>query len=79
MTENGFNFTGVDTPKNENDHYSLRYASFVVPLVKAVQEQQTQIELLEKNNQTLKAQNELLLSEFEKLKQEVASLKAALK
>ncbi len=34
----GFNFSGVDAPKNENDLYGLRYAEFVVPLVKAVQE-----------------------------------------
>ncbi len=36
--ECGFNFSGVDTPKNENDLYGLRYSNFVVPLVKAVQE-----------------------------------------
>jgi hypothetical protein len=36
----GFNFSGVDKPKNENDQYALRYSDFVVPLVKAVQEQQ---------------------------------------
>ena len=40
----GFDFSGVDKPKNANDLYSLRYAEFVVPLVKAVQEQQTVIE-----------------------------------
>ena len=34
----GFNFSGVDAPKNEHDYYGLRYAEFVVPLVKAVQE-----------------------------------------
>ena len=33
-----FEFSGVDIPKNENDFYGLRYAEFVVPLVKAVQE-----------------------------------------
>jgi trimeric autotransporter adhesin len=38
--ESGFNFSGVDAPKNENDVYGLRYSEFVVPLVKAVQEQQ---------------------------------------
>ena len=32
------NFSGVDLPKNENDYYGIRYAEFVVPLVKAVQE-----------------------------------------
>ena len=39
-----YDFSGVDKPKNENDLYGLRYAEFVVPLVKAVQEQQVLIE-----------------------------------
>ncbi|RYF84574.1 MAG: hypothetical protein EON98_08835 [Chitinophagaceae bacterium] len=34
----GFQFSGVDAPKNEKDVYGLRYAEFVVPLVKAAQE-----------------------------------------
>ena len=33
-----YEFSGVDAPKNERDFYGLRYAEFVVPLVKAVQE-----------------------------------------
>src|SRR5436190_1399747 len=33
-----FDFSGVDVPKNDKDLYGLRYAEFVVPLVKAVQE-----------------------------------------
>jgi len=36
--EIGFDFSGVDKPKNENGFYGLRYAEFTVPLVKAVQE-----------------------------------------
>lgn len=36
--EVGYDFSGVDAPKNENDLYGLRYSEFVVPLVKAVQE-----------------------------------------
>jgi hypothetical protein len=40
----GFEFSGVDHPGNENDFYGLRYATFVVPLVKAVQEQQVMLE-----------------------------------
>ena len=36
--ETGYDFSGVDRPKNEKDFYGLRYAEFVVPLVKAVQE-----------------------------------------
>ncbi len=39
----GYDFSGVDKPKNEHDFYGLRYAEFVVPLVKAVQEQQRMI------------------------------------
>lgn len=42
--ELGFNFSGVDAPKNVNDVYGLRYSDFVVPLVKAVQEQQAIID-----------------------------------
>ena len=45
--ELGYEFSGVDAPKNSNDRYGLRYAAFVVPLVKAVQEQQAMISNLE--------------------------------
>lgn len=34
----GYDFNGVHVPQNANDHYSLAYGAFVVPLVKAVQE-----------------------------------------
>jgi hypothetical protein len=42
----GYDFSGVDKPKNEEDLYGLRYAEFVVPLVKAVQELQHEVEEL---------------------------------
>jgi hypothetical protein len=45
--ETGYDFSGVDKPKNQNDFYGLRYAEFVVPLVKAVQEQQQLIQSLQ--------------------------------
>ena len=38
--ELGFEFNGVNVPKTKKEHYGLSYSSFVVPLVKAVQEQQ---------------------------------------
>lgn len=44
--ETGYDFSGVVVPKTENEFYGLRYAEFVVPLVKAVQEQQKIIEAL---------------------------------
>ena len=50
----GYNFSGVDFAKNSNDHYGLRYAEFVVPIVKAVQEQQLIIEELRKEVWELK-------------------------
>jgi trimeric autotransporter adhesin len=49
----GYNFSGVDAPKNEKDFYGLRYAEFVVPLVKAMQEQQAIIEDLRKRIEEL--------------------------
>ena len=36
--ESGFAFSGVVTPQNEKDAYGIRYAEFVVPLVKGIQE-----------------------------------------
>jgi len=46
----GYDFSGVDAPKNKNDYYGLRYAEFVVPLVKGMQEQQQLIEQLQQQN-----------------------------
>ncbi len=69
--EIGFNFSGVDKPKNDKDIYGLRYATFVVPLVKAVQEQQQTIEQLKQEIDLLKEQNkkiELLEAEIQSLK-----------
>ncbi|MBK6783629.1 MAG: tail fiber domain-containing protein [Saprospiraceae bacterium] len=58
--EVNYDFNGVSKPKSENDLYGVQYASFVVPLVKAVQEQQEMIKNLEKQNEALKTQNEEL-------------------
>jgi len=38
VKKTGYVFSGIEAPQNEQDHYSIRYAAFVVPLVKAVQE-----------------------------------------
>jgi hypothetical protein len=46
--EIGYNFSGIHKPKNGDGLYSLEYGSFVVPLVKAVQEQQQIIEKQQK-------------------------------
>lgn len=49
----GYDFSGIIKPKTDKDHYSLSYESFVVPLVKSIQEQQQMIELLKKQNDDL--------------------------
>ena len=54
VKKSGFVFSGVETPQNEKDPYALRYAEFVVPLVKAVQELSAQIDARDKEIARLK-------------------------
>ncbi len=51
--EVNYNFSGVVKPKSKKELYSLSYAEFVVPLVKATQEQSLIIEKLLKKVETL--------------------------
>ena len=51
----GYDFSGIDRPQNERSLYGLRYAEFVVPLVKAVQEQQ---QVIEEQEEQLQEQEE---------------------
>ena len=48
IKKSGYVFDGVEVPQNDADHYSIRYAAFVVPLVKAVQELTREVESLKK-------------------------------
>jgi hypothetical protein len=57
----GFDFPGIDVPQTDKDVYTLRYVDFIMPMVKAMQEQQWMI-------QTLKKENETLRSDLEKIK-----------
>ena len=70
----GYEFSGVVTPQNDKDHYSLRYASFVVPLVKAVQEQQEIIEQKEERIINLETNVAELETDVAELKELVQSL-----
>ncbi len=45
----------MDKPKTEKGFYALRYGDFIVPLVKAMQEQQKQIDEQQKQIEELKA------------------------
>ncbi len=57
-----YDFSGIDAPKNDKDMYGLRYAEFVVPLVKAVQE--------------LSKMNDVKDSAIQNLQQQINELKA---
>ncbi len=59
-----FDFNGVTPPHDDSKLYSLQYASFVVPLVKAVQE-------LDSMNIDLKTSNDELKNEIAQLKQQM--------
>lgn len=72
----GFDFSGVDKPKNENDYYGLRYAEFTVPLVKAVQEQQAIINDLKSKNVKMEFELQTNKNQVEDLKVEVENLKS---
>ena len=76
--EIGYDFSGVDAPKNEKDLYGLRYAEFVVPLVKAVQEQQSIIDDQKKMIAEIKLQNEKLNADNVAFKSDLEKIKAQL-
>jgi hypothetical protein len=61
-----YDFSGVDAAKNDKDVYGLRYAEFVVPLVKAVQE-------LSKQNDSLK---NVFNEKFNEQQKQIDELKA---
>ena len=70
----GYDFSGVEQAADEVGLYSVRYAEFVVPLVKAVQERQSvikegneRLETLEGLSQALEAENAALQAQLEKI------------
>ena len=75
--EAGYDFSGLTKPKGDNGLYSLSYAQFVVPLVKAVQEQQEVIQSLKNENHALQSKMNRLVVELEAIRatMEVASEK----
>lgn len=68
-----FNFSGIDYRENI-DRYGLRYAEFVVPLVKAIQELQPKIEQQEEVFQQQDHQLDSYKAELLELMQEVEAL-----
>lgn len=69
--ESGYNFSGVHIPANDNEVYGLAYASFVVPLVKAAQEEDAvitaQANTIKTLNETVVQQQEVLASVLSKM------------
>jgi len=66
--ELNYDFSGVDAAKSDKDLYGLRYAEFVVPLVKAVQE-------LSKDNDDLKSTLSNMVAQVAELKNQITLLK----
>ena len=65
VNESGYTgFNGVYAPTNSKDNYSLDYSKMVVPLVKAVQEQQV---IIEEQNKKI----ELLVKEIQGIKEKL--------
>jgi trimeric autotransporter adhesin len=59
----GYDFSGVDKPQNKDDFYGIRYAEFVVPLVKAVQEIDAKTSEIEKLKNEIEAIKSVLTPE----------------
>ena len=72
----GYNFSGVDKPKNDKDFYGLRYAEFVVPLVKAVQELSKKNEELKKESTKTKADLQKQIDELKAIMQQLLNTKS---
>ena len=63
-----FNFSGIDAPVNDHDVYGLRYESFVVPLVKAIQELSKQDDQLKKDSEDQQQSLTAIQKQIDKLK-----------
>jgi hypothetical protein len=72
MNDLGITFSGLNKPQNENDHYSLGYSVFVMPLVNAVKEQQATIEQQATEITALKTQNSQIMERLQNIEAQMA-------
>ena len=79
VNELGFDFSGIDKPQNDKSLWGLRYGEFVVPLVKAVQEQQEMIDRLMKENELLNEYKTTSRTENTELRENIEQLTVELK
>jgi len=56
IKKGNYSFDAVVAPQNDKDNYSIRYAEFVVPLVKAVQELTAKLDVQNKEIEAMKKQ-----------------------
>jgi len=70
----GYAFSGIDPPASPDAPYALRYSTFVVPLVKATQEQQEEIEELRSDLQLSQNRYEQLQADYQSLKAQLVAL-----
>lgn len=73
--QSGYDFDGIKKPDNDKDHYGLTYETFVVPLVKGMQEQQRVIESQKQDVEELKKLNAALMARLEKLESAFKAIK----
>jgi hypothetical protein len=69
--DSGYDFSGIQKPANPDELYSLRYSDFVVPLVKAIQEQQKMIQHQTDAIDDLKIQNQELQAQLNEIKKKL--------
>ncbi|MCB0709945.1 MAG: tail fiber domain-containing protein, partial [Chitinophagaceae bacterium] len=67
----GYDFDGIHKPANDHDHYSLSYSQFIMPLVKAVQQQQKMIEEQKQTNLNQQKIIEEMQKEIQLLKEKI--------
>lgn len=66
-----YDFDGIHKPANDHDHYSLSYSQFIMPLVKAVQQQQKMIEEQKQTNLNQQKIIEEMQKEIQLLKEKI--------
>ena len=73
--ECGFDFPGIDIPRNEKEAYTMRYVDFIMPMVKAIQELKEKSDAKDVEIANLKHEKD---TEIAKLKEENNEIKSQL-
>jgi trimeric autotransporter adhesin len=70
----GFNFPGIDAPRNSKEVYTLRYVDFIMPMVKAIQQQQVIIDNLKSEKEAQAERIKLMEKQNEEILKRLAAL-----